>query len=255
VTRNFTFGAPPLIGPPNPRLALERYRELAADYDQRTATGEPYRRRTVEALALRTGDVVLDVGCGTGLNFAGLEEGIGAEGRLVAIDLSPDMLRGARRRVERHGWTNITLIEAAMEDAAVPGAADAALLCATHDILRSPPALERVLRHLRPGGQIVAGGPRFASRWRPDRVSMDLFTIQHNRDYVTTFEGFDRPWSHLDRLIPDLEVRDVLFGAGYIATGTRPAHLPRLAHASDDRGAVPSPAGRPGGARARRARS
>jgi SAM-dependent methyltransferase len=255
VTRNFTFGAPPLIGPPNPRLALERYRELAADYDQRTATGEPYRRRTVEALALRTGDVVLDVGCGTGLNFAGLEEGIGAEGRLVAIDLSPDMLRGARRRVERHGWTNITLIEAAMEDAAVPGAADAALLCATHDILRSPPALERVLRHLRPGGQIVAGGPRFASRWRPDRVPMDLFTIQHNRDYVTTFEGFDRPWSHLDRLIPDLEVRDVLFGAGYIATGTRPAHLPRLAHASDDRGAVPSPAGRPGGARARRARS
>jgi demethylmenaquinone methyltransferase/2-methoxy-6-polyprenyl-1,4-benzoquinol methylase len=195
------------------------------------------------------------VGCGTGLNFAGLEEGIGAEGRLVGIDLSPDMLRGARRRVERHGWTNITLIEAAMEDAAVPGAADAALLCATHDILRSPPALERLLRHVRPGGQIVAGGPRFASRWRPDRVPMDLFTIQHNRDYVTTFEGFDRPWSHLDRLIPDLEVRDVLFGAGYIATGTRPAHLPRLAHASDDRGAVPSPAGRPGGARARRARS
>jgi SAM-dependent methyltransferase len=255
VTRNFTFGAPPLIGPPNPRLALERYRELAADYDQRIATGEPYRRRTVECLALRTGDAVLDVGCGTGLNFAGLEEGIGAEGRLVGIDLSPDMLRGARRRVERHDWTNITLIEAAMEDAAVPGAADAALLCATHDILRSPPALERLLRHVRPGGQIVAGGPRFASRWRPDRVPMDLFTIQHNRDYVTTFEGFDRPWSHLDRLIPDLEVRDVLFGAGYIATGTRPAHLPRLAHASDDRGAVPSPAGRPGGARARRARS
>jgi SAM-dependent methyltransferase len=255
VTWNFTFGAPPLIGPPNPRLALERYRELAADYDQRTATGEPYRRRTVECLALRTGDVVLDVGCGTGLNFAGLEEGIGAEGRLVGIDLSPDMLRGARRRVERHGWTNITLIEAAMEDAAVPGAADAALLCATHDILRSPPALERLLRHVRPGGQIVAGGPRFASRWRPDRVPMDLFTIQHNRDYITTFEGFDRPWSHLDRLIPDLEVRDVLFGAGYIATGTRPAHLPRLAHASDDRGAVPAPAGRPGGARARRARS
>jgi SAM-dependent methyltransferase len=225
VTPGLMFGAPPLMGPPNPRLALERYRELAADYDQRTAAGEPYRRRTVECLVLRTGDVVLDVGCGTGLNFAGLEEGIGAEGRLVAIDLSPDMLRGARRRVERHGWTNITLIEAAMEDAALPGSADAALLCATHDILRSPRALERVLRHVRPGGQIVAGGPRFVSRWRPDRVPMDLFTVQHNRDYVTTFEGFDRPWSHLGRLIPDLEVRDVLFGAGYIATGTRPANL------------------------------
>jgi SAM-dependent methyltransferase len=216
------FGAP--SGPPNPALALERYRELAADYDQRTAAGQPYRRSTVECLALRTGDVVLDVGCGTGLNFAGLEERIGAEGRLVGIDLSPDMLRAARERVDRHGWRNITLIEAAMQDATVPGPADAALLCATHDILRSPRALARLLRHVRPGGQIVAGGPKFVPWWRPDRVPLDLFTVQHNRDYVTTFDGFDRPWTHLGRLIPDLEVRDVLFGAGYIATGTRPAN-------------------------------
>jgi len=43
VTPGFVFGTPPLTGPPNPRLALERYRELATDYDQRTAAGEPYR--------------------------------------------------------------------------------------------------------------------------------------------------------------------------------------------------------------------
>jgi len=135
------------------------------------------------------------------------------------------MLLRARRRAERHGWTNITLIETATEDAAIPAFADAALLCATHDILRSPRALEHVLRHVRPRGQIVAGGPKLVPRWRPDRIPTDLFTFQANRDYVTTFEGFDRPWSHLGRLIPDLKVRDVLFGAGYIATGTRPANL------------------------------
>jgi ubiquinone/menaquinone biosynthesis C-methylase UbiE len=221
----FVFGAQPLMGPPNPSLARQRYRELAADYDQRTAAGEPYRRRTVARLVLRAGDVVLDVGCGTGLNFAGLEEQIGDEGRLVGIDVSPDMLLRARRRAERHGWTNITLIETATEDAAIPAVADAALLCATHDILRSPRALEAVLRQVRPRGQIVAGGPKFVPRWRPDRITTDLFTFQANRDFVTTFEGFDRPWSHLSQLIPDLKVRDVLFGAGYIATGTRPANL------------------------------
>jgi SAM-dependent methyltransferase len=224
VTPGSVFGAP-LMGPPNPRVAQERYRELAADYDQRTAAGAPYRRRTVERLMLRAGDIVLDVGCGTGLNFARLEQGIGAEGRLVGIDLSPDMLLRARRRAERHGWTNITLIEAATEDAAIPAAADAALLCATHDILRSPRALEHVLRHVRPGGRIVAGGPKFLPGWRPDRIPIDLFTFQSNRAYVTTFEGFDRPWSHLGQLLPDLKVRDVLFGAGYVATGTRPANL------------------------------
>jgi hypothetical protein len=120
---------------------------------------------------------------------------------------------------------DVTRPEKATEDAAIPGVADAALLCATHDILRTPRALEHVLRHVRPGGQIVAGGPKLVPRWRPDRIAMDLFTFQANRDYVTTFEGFDRPWSHLGRLIPNLKVRDVLFGAGYIATGTRPANL------------------------------
>jgi SAM-dependent methyltransferase len=225
VTPGFVFGAPPPTGPPNPRLALERYRELATDYDQRTAAGEPYRRRTVERLALSAGDVVLDVGCGTGLNFAGLEERIGPAGQVLAIDLCPDMLLQAHRRAQRHGWSNVTLIESATEDAAIPCPADAALLCATHDILRTPRALEHVLRHVRPGGQIVAGGPKFVPRWRPDRIPMDLFTFQANRDYVTTFEGFDRPWSHLGRLVPNLQVREVLLGAGYIATGTRPANL------------------------------
>jgi hypothetical protein len=42
-----------------------------------------------------------------------------------------------------------------------------------------------------------------------------------NRDYVTTFEGFDRPWSHLVLSVPDLHVEDVYFGGGYVAWGTR----------------------------------
>jgi hypothetical protein len=40
-----------------------------------------------------------------------------------------------------------------------------------------------------------------------------------SRRYITTFEGFDRPWSHLERYVPNLRVKPVLFGAGYIAWG------------------------------------
>jgi ubiquinone/menaquinone biosynthesis C-methylase UbiE len=43
-------------------------------------------------LAPASGSVVLDMGCGTGLNFVGLEEAIGPRGRLIGIDLSSDML-------------------------------------------------------------------------------------------------------------------------------------------------------------------
>jgi SAM-dependent methyltransferase len=209
------------LGAPNRRRAVACYRAAAARYDRRTAFGEPFRRQAVDTLALGAGDVVLDVGCGTGLNFARLLEPIGDRGRVVGIDLSPHMLARARERVEREGWRNVTLIEASAERADPNVQSDAALLCATHDILRSRPALENLLRHVKIGGRVVAAGPKWAPWWRPDGPSLDLFTWELNHDYVTTFEGFEHPWSHLAELLPDLEVAETGFGVGYLVAGTR----------------------------------
>jgi ubiquinone/menaquinone biosynthesis C-methylase UbiE len=173
-------------------------------------------------LAPASGSVVLDVGCGTGLNFAGVEEAIGPRGRLIGIDLSSDMLVRAHERVQRHGWQNVTLLEAAGQDAAVPVAADAALLCAVHDILRSPAALANVFSHVRPGGRVVAAGPKWVPWGRPASLALNSYAWLVNRYYVTTFEGFDAPWTHLNRLLPDLSVEELFFGAGFLAVGTRP---------------------------------
>jgi Methyltransferase domain len=86
---------------PRGALAARHYRAVASGYDAWTAAGQAYRERAVETLAPASGSVVLDVGCGTGLNFAGLEEAIGPHGRLVGIDLSSDMLARAHERVKR----------------------------------------------------------------------------------------------------------------------------------------------------------
>jgi SAM-dependent methyltransferase len=210
------------LGAPDRRRSLERYRAVAERYDRRTAFGEPFRQEAVRRLAPAPGWVVVDAGCGTGLNFARILARIGSRGRLIAFDQSPDMLGRARARVERHGWRNVTLLEAAAEQADPGVAADAALLCATHDILRSRPALETLLGHVRPGGRVVAAGAKWAPWWRLDGASLDLCTWQVNQDYVTTFEGFEAPWSHLAALLDDFEVAEVAFGAGYVAAGTRP---------------------------------
>jgi demethylmenaquinone methyltransferase/2-methoxy-6-polyprenyl-1,4-benzoquinol methylase len=66
-----------------------------------------YRLRAVDLLRLKRGDCVVDLGCGTGLNFDLLVERIGPEGRLIGVDLSPEMLAGARERAQRSGWSNI----------------------------------------------------------------------------------------------------------------------------------------------------
>lgn len=70
-----------------------------------------YRKDAVRALRLRRGTRVLDLACGTGLNFPYLEEAVGEEGRIIGVDLTSSMLAQARKRVERQGWKNVELIE------------------------------------------------------------------------------------------------------------------------------------------------
>jgi SAM-dependent methyltransferase len=207
---------------PSRALAAWRYGRLAFGYDVWTAAGQAYRDRAVEMLAPASGSVVLDVGCGTGLNFVALQDAIGPRGHLIGVDLSSDMLARADKRAERYGWQNVTLLAAAGQDAAVPIAADAALLSAVHDVLRCPAALANVVSQVRPGGRVVAAGPKWVPWWRPASLALNSCAWLLNRPYVTTFEGFDAPWSHLERLLPDLAVEELCFGAGFIAVGTRP---------------------------------
>ncbi len=89
---------------------IEKYRDRARHYD---ITGNlyyllgfrvgAYRRQAIQALQLRPGDTVVDIGCGTGLNFPHLEHVIGPGGRIIGVDLTDAMLEEAKLRVEKHG--------------------------------------------------------------------------------------------------------------------------------------------------------
>jgi demethylmenaquinone methyltransferase/2-methoxy-6-polyprenyl-1,4-benzoquinol methylase len=70
------------------------------------------RQETIDQLGLESGDTVLDLGCGPGVNFAMLREAVGPEGRILAIDLSRKMLERAQARIDDHGWENVTLVQA-----------------------------------------------------------------------------------------------------------------------------------------------
>jgi ubiquinone/menaquinone biosynthesis C-methylase UbiE len=203
---------------PDPQRAIEQYRRLAPVYDVIARAGMRYRRRAVELLELRGGEVVVDVACGTGLNFEPIILRIGPEGRLFGIDLSLDMLARARARSVAGGWGNVELINAPVEQAAVPNAADAALLSLTHDVMRSPAALKKVMDCLRPSGRIAVLGVKWGPRWA---FPINLVVRVVSKRFVTTLEGYDRPWSYLQNLVPNLQVKPVLLGAGYLAWGSK----------------------------------
>jgi SAM-dependent methyltransferase len=207
---------------PDRDRSLRSYGAMARTYELRTASGDLGRRELVERLAPRPGEVILDVGCGTGRNFDQIQQRIGPTGRLIGVEQSPEMLARAQALVERRGWTNVELICAGAEEAAIPVVADAAILCAVHDVMRSPGALAHVLEHVREGGRLVAGGPKWA-RWRQSgSLSLNLVTWRLNRDCVSTFAGFRRPWSRLAELAPGLRVEERYCGAGYIASARLP---------------------------------
>jgi trans-aconitate methyltransferase len=196
------------------------YCERARSYERDTAAFQPYRRAVVEALPLRSGQVVLDVGCGTGLCSGLLRDKVGPEGGVVGIEESPEMAAVAREHIAYEGWDNVTVVQAPAEDAEIGLTADAALFCAVHDILQSPDALRNVMTRLRPGAWVAAGGGKWAA---PMMVALNSMTGMLHAPYVRDFSGFDRPWRHLERLVQDVQVQEMSFGSGYVMTGRAPA--------------------------------
>ncbi len=70
-----------------------------------------YRRVAVQALHLRPRLTVLDIGCGTGLNFELILNAIGPQGTLIGIDSSTKMLNRARQKVAHQSWRNVHLLQ------------------------------------------------------------------------------------------------------------------------------------------------
>jgi SAM-dependent methyltransferase len=106
-------------------------------------------------LAAAPGERILDVGCGPGFYCAELAEEVGAEGSILGLDSSPQMLELARRRCEGH--RNVKFAEADATALTVESSTFDAAVCV--QVLEYMPDVARVLaelhRALRPGGRVV----------------------------------------------------------------------------------------------------
>jgi ubiquinone/menaquinone biosynthesis C-methylase UbiE len=65
----------------------------------------------VQGHGLRPGLTVLDIGCGTGLNFELILDAIGTQGSITGIDTSTKMLNRARQKVNHNKWMNVRLLQ------------------------------------------------------------------------------------------------------------------------------------------------
>src|SRR5262249_4160088 len=114
------------------------------------------RRRLVRAaLAASPGDRVLDVGCGPGFYCAELVQEVGADGAIVGVDASPQMLSLAKRRCEDH--SNVALHHADATSLPVGDASFDAAVCVQvlEYVVDVAAGLAELHRVLRPGRRVV----------------------------------------------------------------------------------------------------
>jgi SAM-dependent methyltransferase len=111
----------------------------------------------VKALALREGEVVADVGAGSGYFALRFARAVGDAGRVYAVDVSPDMVRHLNRRLRDAGIRNVVTVLSEPDDPLLPDASvDRFVIVDTwHHVEDQAGYLAKMKRMLKPGGQVV----------------------------------------------------------------------------------------------------
>ena len=210
---------------------IEIYRKKAKHYDITSrfypVPGYPeraQRRRAVQALGLRRGDRVVDVACGTGLNFPLIEQAIGPAGRIVGVDLTDAMLAQARGRIARNGWNNITLVHADAADFDFPAGVDAILSTyALTQVSECAAVIGRGAAALSEGGRWVVLDlklPANLPRWLVRLGTAPVRSVASIDQWILR-----RPWETIRAAMHE-ELADpcwieLFFGTAFLAAGSR----------------------------------
>jgi ubiquinone/menaquinone biosynthesis C-methylase UbiE len=209
---------------------IETYRKKAKHYDLTSrlypAPGYPQRAqrlRAVRALRLRPGDTVIDIACGTGLNFSLIAEAIGPDGRIVGVDLTDAMLARAKDRIAKAGWRNISLEQADAAEFEFPTEVDAIL--STYALSQVPDCAV-VIAH---GATALAKGGRWAVLDLKVPGNTPRWLAQLGTAVVRPFASIDewivrRPWeairAAMQEELVDLSWNELFFGTAFLGAGS-----------------------------------
>ena len=177
-----------------------------------------YRKIGVKALNLKKGDTVVEIGCGTGLNFSLLRKQVGPKGNIIGVDLTPEMLEEADKRIRRNGWQNVTLVQS---DAAVyrfPKHIDGIISTFAITLV---PEYDSVIQN---GAAALSQNARFVIVDFKKPTKWPMWMIKSfvilTRPFGVSLDIADRhPWESMARYMTMVEFRELYFGTLYLCVG------------------------------------
>lgn len=113
--------------------------------------------KLLEALKIKPGDVLADIGAGSGYFTFRLSERVGARGKVYAVDIQPEMLALIRQRMKTRGFANIEPILGTITDPKLPAEAIDLILMVDvyHEFSHPYEMTTAMVRALKPGGRLV----------------------------------------------------------------------------------------------------
>ncbi len=204
------------------RKRAKRYDFTARLYNLIGFRDGAIRKRAVKALGLQRGDTVVEIGCGTGLNFGYLQGAIGPEGTLIGVDLTDAMLAQARQRVEKMGWNNVELVLSDAGSYEFPPNLDG--IISTYAITFVP-EYDRVIQN---GGKALASGKRFVilDMKKPANVPMWLLKIGiwTTKPFGVTLAAAEQshPWKSIEKHLTHTSFTEIFWGIIYLSVGETP---------------------------------
>lgn len=163
----------------------------------------------LDALGLRPGMRVADVGAGVGYHTVRLARRVGPTGHVWATDIQEEMLAQLRRRVEAAGLTNVTAVHTRPDETGLPeGQLDLVLMVDVfHEVAEPEVLLAKLARALAPGGRLALVEFRAEDPAVPARPEHKMYADQVDAELaaagfvrVGRFDGLPRQHLLLYRL-------------------------------------------------------
>jgi SAM-dependent methyltransferase len=177
----------------------------AADWLERPEReAEENTSRLIPLLAIKEGQAVADIGCGTGYITRRLARATGPQGRVYAVDIQSEMLTLLTNTLTKEGLRNVTPILGTIQDPRLPPASiDLAVLVDVYHEFDHPfEMMTGLVRALKPGGRIAFVEFRGEDPKVPIKELHKMTEAQvkkemavHALEWIRTFG--DLPWQHV----------------------------------------------------------
>jgi ubiquinone/menaquinone biosynthesis C-methylase UbiE len=173
----------------------------AADWLERPEREkEEQPSKLIEALKVKEGEVIADIGAGSGYYSFRLSKLVGAKGKILAVDIQPEMLTIIRKKMKEQKVTNIEPIQGTITDPKLPAnSVDTILMVDVYHEFDHPFEMTvAMVKALKPGGRMVF----VEFRMEDDNVPIKLIHKMTQKQVLKEMEPHPLRWAGTLDVLP-----------------------------------------------------